>query len=497
MSRLSSELRRLTAKAENLLEAHQSGRNLEEFEVYADDPVGFIREVLGEEPWARQVEIAEAVRDGAQVAVRSCHGAGKDWLGARLALWWCYGRRGLAVISGPTAAQVEEILMRKELRRAYRGAGDLPGELHVRALRPTGAGKAGIIAKTASETGGLTGFHDARVLFLITEAQDERTAPAWDASYACTTGEKDRVLALGNPVRPAGRFYQASRSPDWRAVKIPASDVPNVRQGRTVIPGLITREGVDRIVRDYGEESSFVEARIRAEFPEQALEGLYSREWFEEAVGRWEMAQESRWAPDWGKEEPILAVDPSRYGADKTVAALRKGPVVPWIRSRGGGDLEETADWISELAEGADMERRHDFGGGSGFGRIVVDTVGLGAGLFDMLKRRQWRVSEFKSSTKPRGSKARDRFRNARAQAYWELRDQLERGELALPDDEELFTELLEVQWSPTSNDRVQLESKTDMRNRLGRSPDRADAVVMALHGQTGGRAAKKRIVKF
>lgn len=139
-------LRQLKDDLGDLLAKREVG-SARDFSTYRDDPVGFIREVLRAKPWPRQEEIALALRDSSQVTVRSCHAAGKDWLAARLALWWAYARKGLVVLTGPTGAQVEEILMRREVHSAFR-AGGLPGELHVRALRPGGSGEAGILART-------------------------------------------------------------------------------------------------------------------------------------------------------------------------------------------------------------------------------------------------------------------------------------------------------------------------------------------------------------
>ena len=48
--------------------------------VYRDNPVGFIREVLRESPWSKQVDIANAVRDNYRVALRTCNSAGKTFL---------------------------------------------------------------------------------------------------------------------------------------------------------------------------------------------------------------------------------------------------------------------------------------------------------------------------------------------------------------------------------------------------------------------------------
>ncbi len=83
---VSTAVRQLGQELGELLERHGRGRSLEEFAAYADRPVAFIREVLGGEPWSRQVEIAESVRDSPLVVVRSANAVGKDWIAARLAL---------------------------------------------------------------------------------------------------------------------------------------------------------------------------------------------------------------------------------------------------------------------------------------------------------------------------------------------------------------------------------------------------------------------------
>lgn len=448
-----------------LLESRERSADLEEFASYRDDPVGFIREVLGSKPWERQVEVAEAVRDRPLVAVRSCNGAGKDWLAARLALWWTYARGGLVVLTGPTAAQVEEILMRKEVASAFRSAGDLPGELHVRALRPMGEGKAGILAKTATAASNLTGFHESEVLFVLTEAQGVE-AHAWDAAFAVATGAEDRILALGNPLNPSGRFYRAHRSSsDWKSIRIPASDVPNVAHGEVRIPGLMTREGVERIASEYGTESGYYVGRVLAEFPEEAEEGVFRRSWLEEAAERWEEAG----GEDTGT--PICALDPARFGPDASALAIRRGAVLEELLLWEG--REDTMRLVERLMDA--LEARDLVEDGAG---LVVDEVGLGGGVLDRLREKGYGASGFNG-----GRQAHDpeRFFNRRAESYWRLRRLLERGEIAMPREEELFEELLALRWRPTPRGQVQLEAKTDVKGRLGRSPDRADAVSMAF----------------
>jgi hypothetical protein len=129
--------------------------------------------------------------------------------------------------------------------------------------------------------------------------------------------------------------------------------------------------------------------------------------------------------------------------------------------------------------------RRRGLDDGAG-ALVVVDSVGLGAGVVDRLKEQGFRVFAFNGGTRPWD---RDRFLNVRAESYWQLRESLEAGEVALPRDEGLFDELLAIRWKPTSDGKIQIEAKEELKSRLGRSPDRADAASMAFYRfAAGGR---------
>ncbi|HEV3084106.1 MAG TPA: hypothetical protein VGY66_30260 [Gemmataceae bacterium] len=74
-------------------------------------------------------------------------------------------------------------------------------------------------------------------------------------------------------------------------------------------------------------------------------------------------------------------------------------------------------------------------------------------------------------------------FVNVRAYAYWALRDILdpERGEkMALPPDQELLSDLTAPRWAMTMQG-IKVEPKEDIVKRLGRSPDCADAMALAI----------------
>src|SRR5579862_2260704 len=95
----------------------------DQLERYLRDPVAFCREVLGFEPWSKQREILESVRDHTRTAVRSCHGPGKTAVAARCALWFLsVFEHSKVITTAPTFHQVRELLW-AEIHVAYRDAG--------------------------------------------------------------------------------------------------------------------------------------------------------------------------------------------------------------------------------------------------------------------------------------------------------------------------------------------------------------------------------------
>ena len=110
-------------------------------------------------------------------------------------------------------------------------------------------------------------------------------------------------------------------------------------------------------------------------------------------------------------------------------------------------------------------------------GRIVVDAVGMGTGVCDRLKQWSYVVDEYVGGTfAARGEK----FSNKRAEAFWNIRELLEARKIAFPPDEKLIEELLALRWRELGG-KIQLEAKDRLKSRLGRSPDRADALTMAF----------------
>ena len=116
-------------------------------------------------------------------------------------------------------------------------------------------------------------------------------------------------------------------------------------------------------------------------------------------------------------------------------------------------------------------------------GMAVVDVIGIGAGVVDRLREQGKNVVGFNASER---TNRRDRsgelgFVNKRAAAWWNIREMLEIEPLALPPDDKLIGDLTAPHWTVQSGGRIKVESKDEIRKRINRSTDDADAVIMAF----------------
>lgn len=115
----------------------------------------------------------------------------------------------------------------------------------------------------------------------------------------------------------------------------------------------------------------------------------------------------------------------------------------------------------------------------TGASAAAIDTVGVGAGVYDRLVELGHPVQEMQAG---QGAMDRERFANRRAEWFWGLRQRFEDGDIDIdPDDDEMQSQLTTLKYRPNSRGQIVLESKEDMRKRGLPSPDRADALAMAF----------------
>ena len=240
-----SILRRLEMDVGELVEHHEGKQDLRDFEKYEDDPLGFIKDVLGLDPWAKQKDMAHTLLAHPLVCISGANGTGKDWMLSALSLWWVYARGGKVLITAPTERQLREVLF-GEIARAWHGVSDLPGELFTQVLRLGPESGAGILGFTSTQVSRLTGFHEERVLAILSEAQGLEPF-VLEGMLSCAGGSEDRIILAGNPIYPTGFFHPSAHRDEWATITIPAAEHPNILEGKTVIPGGPSREGIERL----------------------------------------------------------------------------------------------------------------------------------------------------------------------------------------------------------------------------------------------------------
>jgi phage terminase large subunit len=167
-----------------------------------------------------------------------------------------------------------------------------------------------------------------------------------------------------------------------------------------------------------------------------------------------------------------IGVDVARYGSDATAFALWDGPRLDGVQTVRNLDTMAVADHVAGLIATHEPKR------------VCVDVIGIGSGVVDKLRKDGHRAVE--GVNVGAGSRDPDKFKNLRAELFWRFRESLQRGEMSLPNDRDLFEELMQLRYFYLGTGALQIESKEDMRKRLGRSPDRADAVVLGWWAQVG-----------
>jgi hypothetical protein len=429
---------------------------------YARNPLLFCRETLGgDRPWSRQAEVLMALKDYPRVAVRSGHGVGKTWLAARAALWFLYSHpHSIVLTTAPTHRQVRSILW-AELRRQHRTARiSLGGSLTETRLTLDDDWFA--LGLSTDEPDRFQGYHSEHLLLIFDEAPGV-PEPIYEAARGVLTSAHSRVLLIGNPTVPSGPFYEAFRSPEWRALHIPCTACPNVVSGEIVYPRLVSAEWVEAQAREWGRESPAFRSRVLGEFPEESESRLVPLAWIH-------AAQERRPGETTGLALR-MGVDVARYGADRTAIVIADDFAVREMHAWSGLSTMETAGRVLALAREKEIPAE----------RIAVDDTGVGGGVTDRLREQGWNVIAVQAA----GSPDSRNFANRRSELYWRLREALNPDgdtPLSLPDRHAaLAEELSAIGYGFSSSGKIIIEGKDALRSRLGRSPDLADALALTF----------------
>lgn len=440
------------------------------------DPVAFFSEVLGIDPWDRQVELIRAIWHHHRVAIRAGHKVSKSNTLAGVALAWVSTKDGARVVlTSSTFRQVKQILWR-ELRILHsRAANQIGGKLHddpeTGLVFPDGRQVFGFSTQDPDAAAGISG---ANVLFLVDEGQGV-PRQIYEVLEGNAAGGA-HIAVAGNPSQTSGTYFDAfhSQADEWHRIRISSEESPNVRAGRIVIPGLATREWVEDRKRVWGEDSDLYRVRVRGDFPKQASNAVISIDAVTAAVAAWEVTE---------AEGPLeLGVDPAYDGADETVIFPRRG------RKLFEPEVVRKLDGVEVAGKVLEVVRKH-YQGIYERVRVKIDVVGIGASAADQLDHSEAarilgiEVVPVKSQESPtRGGRAGEpEYFNLRSQLWFGMADWLKDGG-ALPQISRLERDLVTPTFDLDNKNRLKVESKKEIRKRLGRSPDYGDAACLAVY---------------
>jgi hypothetical protein len=463
-------LRSTRSEAQRLLQKKKV--KLSEKPEWKTDPLLFSEEALGLRCWSKQAKVVESITTHKRVAVRSGHKVGKSELLCATALWWASTKENAVVImTMATGRQIKLILWKALRRMIQRSKVDFP-----KAPLDPGTGlhfKNGsyIVGFSTDDTENMGGFSGTNVLFIVDEASgvEEEIFEAIEGNLA-GGGDSDKSIAkimlAGNPTRTSGTFFDAFHSglDIYSCHHISSEDTPNVIANEIVIPGLATADYVRERRKIWGADSPLYQVRVKGNFARQGSNSVIFLDTVCNAV--------NRHSEKVGEGRLHVGVDVARFGDDSTCIVVRRGQKILAVDVYNKFDEVDIAGFVLETIGKYQLK-------GEQYPLVKVDTTGIGSGVASILRRNEKiRVYEINSSAKPVDV---ENFINVRSELWFNMNTWLlEDG--AIPDDKELQRELIAPTYHFDAQGRQVVEAKKDMKKRLGHSPDRADALALAIY---------------
>lgn len=399
----------------------------------------------------------------------------KDFVGGIAAVDWLFNFYPAKVIpTGPTGRQVTHIMF-SEIRKQYEALMmRCPWDgLTIDAMKTNmldlgpdwyALGFTTKEAKSESKEGLLgkfQGFKSPNLLVIVTEAQSVDDL-IFDAMEGMLSSGNARVLELGNPMAPSGKFWEHCTQPryGYNVITLSCLDSPNYKARKEIIPGMATYEWVEERRRVWGEDHPYWMGRILGEFPQSGADCIIPIDWIMRAVNR-------ELEPIEDDRVKVSGTDVSKGGADETVHLVLTGRTVTRIDAFHKVDINETVGWAKLLMEEEQIVLN------------ACDEGGL-AGVSGFLEESGLEVMRVMFGAKDPDDPD---FENVAAQMWWHLREAFQNNNISIPDDPILIGQLARRRLDMNSSGKklIKLQSK---REAGGESPDRADALCLAWHAR-------------
>lgn len=442
------------------------------------EPAKFVEQALHASPEQWQRQALACIRDHDRLAIRSGHGVGKSAFLAWTILWWLLTHYPARVgCTANTAAQLNDVLWGEidlwlnKLQPEFKDLLELKSDYLVLREKPK---QCFAVAKTArkEQPEAFAGLHSDNMLFIIDEASGVDDV-IFETGRGALSSKGAKIIMTGNPTRTNGYFYNAFHTMRqfWSLMHVPCSESTRVSQ-----------QYIDECKEEYGEESNAYRVRVLGEFPIEGDDTVIPLHLVESAVDR-----DVALIPDSGE---VWGLDVARFGDDRTALAKRSSNhLVEKIKWWRGKDTMQVCGVV--IDEWNLCKKKPQ--------TIFIDTIGIGAGVYDRLAELGYPVAGVNVAESPAFG---ERFLRLRDELWWNAREWFRALNVRIPDDGSLIAELTLPTYSHSSSGKLKVESKDEIKKRtaktassLGKSPDLADALVLTFsHGALVTRKQKKLV---
>ncbi|HEX5539884.1 MAG TPA: hypothetical protein VFX01_08875 [Methylophilaceae bacterium] len=422
-------------------------------------PALFAQQALGASPTDQQWEASKAIVEKRKVSIRSGHGTGKSAFMAWGVLWFiqCYFPCKIPC-TAPTSHQLDDILWAEIAKWHSVYKERIPhlakeftwsSEKFYMADRPQ---ESFAVARTSrpEKPEALQGFHSENILFLIDEASGV-AEKVFEVAEGALSTDGAFVMMAANPTREDGYFYDSHHKmrERWAALHWDGELSP-----------MVSKTYIEDMRLKYGVDSPIYQVRVKGNFA-TAADGVIPLSLCVDA--------QNRQVEIIGSARVIWGVDVARFGDDSSALAKRKGNV----------QMEVTKEWYGKdtmqlvgiiVNEYSASSEKPDV--------ILVDVIGIGAGVVDRLRELGLPVSGVNVAE---SASASDKYARLRDELWFSGREWLEARDCKFLDDDALIAELTTAKYSILSNGKIKVEGKDEMKRRGIASPNRADAWLLTF----------------
>ncbi len=449
------------ALTEKETKEQKPGRRLEwQQKVIANAVAGHKTTVVDKEKSIVTVEYNHpAYRNGRRTAVRSGHGIGKTFIEAALIGWFMHTRpHPTVMLTGPKFDQLKSTIWAELNRCLIRSHVADVFECTSEKMFHKGFDKtwfAEII--TAKDAERISGYHNRHLFVDIDEGSGEAVDAIMPALLSCATQSDNLVLSAGNPTRTIGTFRDCFTSHQhlWTTLHFDSRE-------SAIVDPLWLEDAAAR----WHPDSDMYRVRVKGDFPLGNPKSIITLSDCEAARTREVQAGDFL----------EFGVDPALEGNDLATVAIRQGMKLHEIRTMPKCTplelyifvIKAVKEWRAKTQITSKIKIKVDAHGG--YGSHLISAVSLNSE--DNLE-----VVPIYSNTKSTNKE----YKNYGTEMWFEFGKLIH--EVELPDDPWLVEELSSREWNTADLTAVAMEAKSDIKERLGRSPDRADACVLCFAG--------------